>query len=158
MRVAAGTSGYLTLVQSGDRPQRYGLSRRLATMPARPMRQAWRNAARRLSKSETPSSRQTTPSDGLLLLWLLFLLLLRLFHSDQRLLLVRADGIFHRRNRVTDVDGDQQAFQHFDITRHPANFGLADTALFLGSRVLAPALDELFVRARLIVHAALVVL
>jgi hypothetical protein len=108
--------------------------------------------------SETPSSRQTTPSGGLLLLWRLFLLLLRLFHSDQRLLLVRAGGIFHRRNRVTDVDGDQQAFQHFDITRHPANFGLADTARFVGSRVLGPALDELFVRALLVVHAALVVL
>jgi hypothetical protein len=38
------------------------------------------------------------------------LLLLRLFHSDQRLLLVRAGGIFHRRNRVTNVAAALFAF------------------------------------------------
>ena len=31
---AAGAFGFLTLIQSGDRPERYGRSRRLATMPA----------------------------------------------------------------------------------------------------------------------------
>jgi hypothetical protein len=41
--VAAGASGFLTLTQSGERPDRYGRSRRLATMPSRPMRHACRN-------------------------------------------------------------------------------------------------------------------
>jgi hypothetical protein len=31
--VAAGASGFLTLIQSGDLPERYGRSRRLGTMP-----------------------------------------------------------------------------------------------------------------------------
>jgi hypothetical protein len=38
--VAAGASGFLTLIQSGERPDRYGLSRRFATMPSSPMAQA----------------------------------------------------------------------------------------------------------------------
>ena len=32
--VAAGASGFLTLIQSGERPERYGRSRRFATMPS----------------------------------------------------------------------------------------------------------------------------
>ena len=35
--MAAGASGFLTLIQSGERPDRYGRSRRLATMPSRLM-------------------------------------------------------------------------------------------------------------------------
>jgi hypothetical protein len=31
--VAAGAFGFLTLIQSGDRPERYGIARRFATMP-----------------------------------------------------------------------------------------------------------------------------
>jgi len=38
--VAAGASGFFTLIQSGDRPDLYGLSRRFATVPSSPMRQA----------------------------------------------------------------------------------------------------------------------
>jgi hypothetical protein len=36
--VAAGASGFLTLSQSGERPERYGRPRRLATMPSSPTR------------------------------------------------------------------------------------------------------------------------
>ena len=36
--VAAGASGFRTLIQSGHRPDRYGLSRRLATIPPNPWR------------------------------------------------------------------------------------------------------------------------
>src|SRR5262245_26497380 len=43
MRVAAGASGFFTLTQSGDRPERYGASRRFDTMPSRPSAQACRN-------------------------------------------------------------------------------------------------------------------
>jgi len=35
--LAAGAAGFLTLIQSLVRPDRYGLSRRLATMPRAPM-------------------------------------------------------------------------------------------------------------------------
>src|SRR6476660_1544224 len=34
--VSAGAFGFLTLIQCGERPDRYGLSRRLATMPSSP--------------------------------------------------------------------------------------------------------------------------
>ncbi len=43
IRIAAGASGFLTLIQSGDRPERYGRSRRLATMSSSPSLRAWRN-------------------------------------------------------------------------------------------------------------------
>ena len=43
IRIAAGASGFFTLIQSGDLPDRYGRSRRLATMPSSPSAQACLN-------------------------------------------------------------------------------------------------------------------
>jgi hypothetical protein len=44
IRVAAGASGFFTFTQSAHRPERYGRSRRFATMPSAPSAQAWRKA------------------------------------------------------------------------------------------------------------------
>ena len=43
VRVAAGAFGFVIFTQSGEHPDWYGRSRRLATMPSRPMRHACRN-------------------------------------------------------------------------------------------------------------------
>jgi hypothetical protein len=45
-RIIAGLSGFLTLIQSRDGPERYGAVIRFDTMPSRPMRQAcWNTSA-----------------------------------------------------------------------------------------------------------------
>jgi hypothetical protein len=44
--VTAGAFGFFSLVQSGDRPDRYGRSRRLATMPSSPnLHACWKTIA-----------------------------------------------------------------------------------------------------------------
>ena len=55
-------SGFLTLIQSGERPDRYGRSRRLATMPSRPMAQACRNTVVPSVPSRCSERRMPSPA------------------------------------------------------------------------------------------------
>jgi hypothetical protein len=66
-RCTAGAAGFLLLIQSRERPERYGEPRRFETMPSRPSLQAWRNTMSlgssicSLSRSAQPGPRLSRP-------------------------------------------------------------------------------------------------